>query len=108
MHQKTHLLLLELANALNVLNLWQAESPSQDKLSSTAPFCCDTLSFEQWLQFVFIERIGVMIENKLELPSKIHLSPMAEEAFKHLGSKASPLLSIINDIDMLLQGGHCD
>ena len=108
MHQQTYSLLVALTQALKVLNLWQAELPSQDKLSSTAPFCCDTLSFEQWLQFVFIERIGVMIENKLELPSKIHLSPMAEEAFKHLGTKVTPLLSIINDIDTLLQGEHCD
>lgn len=95
-------LLNELTLELKALNLWQAQAPSRTALSSSAPFCCDTLSFEQWLQFVFIVKISRMINLGQALPNKIALTPMAEESFKHLSAQAKPLLRIINKIDKAL------
>ncbi len=95
-------LLAELTIALKQDNLWQLESPSIDKLSSAAPFCYDTLRFEQWLQFIFIPKIKQLIAEKSVLPNKVALTPMAEEAFKAIPSKAYYLLSIIGKIDKAL------
>jgi len=100
----TAALLEELSIALKSLNLWQTQVPSRAALSSTSPFCCDTLSFEQWLQFVFIEKIGEMINQGQTLPNKIALTPMAEESFKHLSTKGKALLTVINKIDQTLTG----
>ena len=104
---KTHLehtstLLAALATELKALKLWQSAPPSPRELSSSVPFCCDTLAFEQWLQFVFIPRITLMINQQQALPNKIALSPIAEEAFNRLATKAEPLLVIIKKIDQTL------
>lgn len=95
-------LLNELTLELKALNLWQAEAPSSIALSSSSPFCCDTLAFEQWLQFVFIVKISQMIKLGQTLPNKISLTPMAEESFKHLSAQAKPLIVTINKIDKSL------
>ena len=100
--QRTTVLLNELALTLKSLNLWQTEQLSELELSSSAPFCCDVLTFEQWLQFVFIPQITLMISQGQALPNKIALSPMAEESFKSLAVKAKPLLCVINKIDQTL------
>ena len=80
-------LLADLAFELKSLNLWQISQPSAVELSSSAPFCCDTLTFEQWLQFIFIPKITVMINQQQALPTKISLTPMTEEAFKPFSIK---------------------
>ncbi len=103
-NQSIEKLLLQLSEELRTLNLWQEKSPNMCLLASQAPFCCDTLSFEQWLQFVFIPRLNAMIEAKQTLPTNIALCPMAEESFKHLGAKVKTLINIIADIDQLLSG----
>ncbi len=97
-------LLDKLTLELKSLKLWQDQAPSVEALSSKSPFCCDTLLFEQWLQFVFIEKISEMINQGLTLPNKISLTPMAEESFKHLSVQAKPLLFIINSIDKIMTG----
>lgn len=103
-NKPTAALLEELTLVLKSLNLWQTQAPSSVALSSNSPFCCDTLSFEQWLQFVFITKISHMINLGQALPNKIALTPMAEESFKHLSAQAKPLLKVINKIDRALTG----
>jgi len=95
-------LLSDLAFELKSLNLWQTLQPSAAELSSSTPFCFDTLTFEQWLQFIFIPKLMVMINQQQALPTKISLTPMAEEAFKHLSMSAKPLIDVIKRIDKTL------
>lgn len=102
--QQTLLLLTHLSQELKALTLWQSSWPSPCEMASTAPFHYDTLAFEQWLQFVFIERITLMIEKNQPLPKEISLLPMAEESFKNLGNRANKLLDIIGQLDNLLSG----
>jgi len=45
-----------------------------------------------------------MINLGQALPTKIALTPMAEESFKHLSVQADPLLRIINKIDNTMSG----
>ena len=90
---------------LKGLNLWQDTPPSVEALSSREPFCCDTLSFEQWLQFVLIPRMGALIAGNHPLPTNIAVAPMAGEAFKPLGDKAHGLITYIAQFDALLSGG---
>ncbi len=99
--QQATILLAKLASELRLLSLWQSEKPSKQDLASTSPFCCDTLTFAQWLQFVFIAKITVMISSEVTLPSNISLTPMAEHAFNYLGNDATVLVNVIADIDEL-------
>ena len=102
--QQTLLLLTQLTQELKKLALWQEFPPSIDKMSSKLPFHYDTLTFEQWLQFVFIENIRSMIDKDQTLPRNMSLLPMAEESFKKCGNKAEKLLSIINQLDCVFSG----
>ncbi len=95
-------LLETLTCELKLLNLWQTQRPTSDELLSSAPFCCDTLSFEQWLQFIFIPKLTEMINQQQSLPTKISLTPMAEEAFKHFSVNVNPLFDVIKNIDKTL------
>ena len=100
--EDTKRLLAELTCELKSLNLWQEHKPSAVELSSSAPFCCDTLDFEQWLQFIFIPKLIQMINLEQPLPTKIALTPMAQESFKHISAKTKLLFDIIQKIDTTL------
>ena len=55
-------LLFELEEILKAAGLWSAVTPSQEALASQQPFACDTLAFEQWLQFIFIPRLQALLK----------------------------------------------
>ena len=94
--------LLNLETELRQLRLWQSEAPSSDALLSTQPFCLDTLTFPQWLQFIFLPRLQHLLDMKLSLPQNCAVAPMAEEYFKALPLDASPLLQTLRRVDSLL------
>lgn len=76
-------LLNELEVALKEADLWSSEHPSDQALSSQAPFCYDTLPFEGWLQFVFIVRLRAMLAAGQTLPKGAQIAPMAEHTLAH-------------------------
>ncbi len=84
------------------LGLWQAEPPSEKALASVEPFCIDTLSFPQWLQFVFLARIYSIISARQPLPASCSIAPMATEYFASSGLAASSLVEVLGQIDALL------
>ena len=93
---------MDLEAQLRNLRLWQVQRPSVEALASQQPFCIDTLSFPQWLQFVFIERLQLMIAEQEPLPSACHIAPMAEEYFKTTDYTVSEVLNCLRTIDELL------
>lgn len=95
--------LFELEAQLRELNLWDSARPSAQALASTQPFAVDTLSFNQWLQFIFIEKMEVLLQQGLPLPASCELFPMAEESFNSLNIEAKRLLEIIQQIDDLFK-----
>lgn len=74
-------LLQELEDTLKAHELWQSTPITPEKLYSTAPFCCDTLRFEQWLQFVFIPKMLELLAANAPLPNNMAIAPMAEMSF---------------------------
>ncbi|GIU52160.1 YqcC family protein [Shewanella sp. KT0246] len=98
-HIQTAQFLNQLEQQLKQSALWSENAPSDFALTSTAPFACDTLRFEQWLQFIFIPKMSQMIAQGLPLPTQISLTPMAERAWinhKDL-TKLATLLEQIDD-----------
>ena len=70
-------ILSDVERQLRVLSLWAEDEPSAEQLASIEPFCIDTLSFPQWLQFVFLPRIRFLLDARQPLPAKSQISPMA-------------------------------
>ena len=72
-------LLGELERALKEKKLWSTTPPSASAFASNAPFCFDTMRFEQWLQFVFIDKLRTLIEHNQVLPTNANIAPMAQQ-----------------------------
>lgn len=91
--------LIDIEADLRQLNLWQREAPDSAALASKEPFCFDTLTFPQWLQFVFIPRMYELIENGQSLPESCGVAPMAEEYFSGSELFVRPLLTHLASLD---------
>lgn len=81
------------------LDIWQSTLPNKEALKSEEPFCCDTLSFSQWLEFVLLPKMTMLIGSDLPLPSKVEILPMAVESWKHEEKDMSKLIGLIEQFD---------
>ncbi|SFM79039.1 YqcC family protein [Halopseudomonas yangmingensis] len=93
-------LLDELEQALRDEGLWGATPPVAERLASLAPFCVDTLGFEEWLQWVFLPRMREIARRRQQLPQAV-LAPMGEQA---LQPSPRRVLSSLQRIDRHLAG----
>jgi len=97
-------LLMDLEAELRALGWWDSEPPSADALSSTMPFAADKLEFYQWVQFIFLPRMHVMVDQQLPLPGACGIAPMLEEYSRISGRQSARLQQVFVDIDALLSG----
>lgn len=95
-------LLIDIEKELRELQLWDDEMISDEALMSEQPFAVDTMTFPQWLQFIFLPRMYFIIEQQLQLPANCGIAPMAEQYFSVLRLPSSPLISHLHKIDKLL------
>ena len=95
-------LLNDLESELRKQGMWQENKPSELALSSTAPFAIDSLTFVQWLQFIFLDKMGKLLQFSQPLPSSISVLPMATEQFKNLSVNSVEIINIIGRIDLLI------
>ena len=85
---------------------WDSEPPSKQSLASEQPFCYDTLSFHQWLQWQMIPRMRSILDNHETLPESSAILPYAEEFVpqRQNESDARELLHLIGRFDELISG----
>jgi len=95
-------ILMDIEKELRNLQLWEPETPSAEALASTQPFAIDTLNFPQWLQFIFIPRLYVMVEQQLPLPKVSGVKPMAEEYFRVVKLNSAALILHLDTMDKIL------
>ncbi len=95
-------ILIDIEAQLRQLSLWDRVPPSSRALASTEPFCIDTLSLPQWLQFVFLPTVYQMLEEDAALPERCAITPMAEEHFRGSKLATADLLAALRRIDRLL------
>ncbi|WP_049723671.1 YqcC family protein [Gilvimarinus polysaccharolyticus] len=95
-------ILIDLEAALRDLQLWQLDLPPAEALASTAPFAVDTLTFTQWLQFMFLPQMQLLIDERAPLPVNCAIAPMADEYFKPQVVDGSAVVVQLQRIDTLL------
>jgi uncharacterized protein YqcC (DUF446 family) len=95
-------ILMDIEKELRELRLWEAEPLPPEALASQEPFAVDTMTFPQWLQFIFIPRFYAMIEAEMPLPTNCNIAPMAEEYFAPLNLYSTPLILHLTCVDKLL------
>lgn len=94
--------LIDIEGQLRQLGMWDKIPPSSQALLSTEPFCVDTLTLPQWLQFIFIPTIYSMLEQQEALPERCGIAPMAEEFFRGTGLAIGKLVTSLERMDELL------
>lgn len=96
--------LLQIEVELRRMGAWESDPPPEEALQSNKPFAVDTLEFTQWLQFVFVSRLKIMIENEHPLPEVSGMAPMAEEHFRVRPESGHGLIRELAEMDRLLSG----
>lgn len=95
-------LLGDIEQELRALALWEIKPPPIAALSSSIPFCMDTLTFSQWLQWIFLPRLLSILSQESPLPTGANILPYAEEACLGEGIKSAKILKLIKQLDELL------
>ncbi len=106
MHTEVAEVLIDIEAQLRQLGQWHKVRPTAEALASDLPFCVDTLTFPQWLQFVFLPTVYAMLEEGQTLPERCGIAPMAEEYFRGTGLRSSELVAALVRIDELLSASE--
>ena len=87
--------------ALREACLWSSVAPDAGRLASPLPFCVDTLSIGEWLQWVFLPRMRALLRARAALPVGCAIHPLATE---QLGGEreVAPVLALLARIDVCL------
>ncbi len=102
MHTEVAAVLIDIEAQLRQLGQWQKLRPAAEALASDLPFCVDTLTLPQWLQFVFLPTLYAKLEEGETLPERCGIAPMAEEYFRGTGLASAALVATLVRIDELL------
>ncbi len=106
MRDELRTLLTQLETELQAQHRWESEPPDAAALRSRQPFAVDTLSFDQWLQWLFLPRMHELLMRQLPLPSDCAIGPMAEEVYRAADAVGSDrIIAIVSQIDSLLGTG---
>jgi uncharacterized protein YqcC (DUF446 family) len=103
-HTKVAELLIDIEGELRKLRQWGRIPPSDQALSSDQPFCVDTLTLPQWLQYIFLPALYKILQDKQELPGRCGVAPMAQEYFKGSQLSTEALVETLAQLDSLLSG----
>ncbi|QXH52298.1 YqcC family protein [Pseudomonas fakonensis] len=95
-----HLLLIE--RELKVQGWWSDATPSAEALASTVPFAVDSMAFEQWLQWIFLPRMLIILEQGHPLPNASGILVMAETVFTDRPEQSRELRRLLAAFDQLI------
>ena len=95
-------LFIDLEAELRTQQLWRTSPLLASAYLSHEPFCFDTMTFTEWLQFVFLPKIRDIIDKQQTLPDKCSIAPMAEEYFKDASEDGTRIIQLLARIDALL------
>jgi uncharacterized protein YqcC (DUF446 family) len=71
----------EIEAELKLLRRWTTSPLPPEKFENMGAFGCNTMSFEQWLQFVLLPRIEAIVRQKDQFPQGSMLGPYAIRIF---------------------------
>ena len=100
-HSQFGVLLIKLEQELVNADLWQTKMPDPKALQSSQPFHHDTLSSQEWLQFIFISRLEQMVKLQMPLPASCDITPYITESLKE-HKAVNKITSVTKQIDELL------
>src|SRR5215470_14142318 len=85
----------QIETEMKQIGLWQSEPLQPEQYQFHAAFAMDTMSFSQWLQFVFIPKVKEAAKAK-QFPAKSQVGAQAVREFDGL-STASHLVTLLSE-----------
>ncbi|MEJ2553073.1 MAG: YqcC family protein [Gammaproteobacteria bacterium] len=95
--------LLAIEAELRCLSLWESAPPPAADLLSDQPFCCDTLDFPQWAQWILLPRMWDIVRQSGPYPTRCGIYDYAEEWSMHQDADCLALLNLIKRFDALVE-----
>ncbi|OON39593.1 hypothetical protein BTJ39_13150 [Izhakiella australiensis] len=99
MNQQIRRHLHDIESLLREAGLWQQQAPSQQALASSEPFCVDTLTPLQWLQWILLPRMHALLDSQSALPANFAVAPYYEVALEGDIPQRARLLHLLNQLD---------
>lgn len=96
-------LLQQMETVMRANAVWEAVSPSPEAFESPLPFCVDTMTFSQWIQWIFIARFRALLDGGHPLPLNCNIASMAEEAFMGMEPNLQELIDLLRQFDRLFE-----
>lgn len=99
-------LLDSIERELKSQSLWEEAPPTLEALSSTNPFCYDTLEIHQWLQWVLLPRIRALLDGGRPLPTECDIASYAEVVYENADEEKLKLIAAIRAFDRFCTGAN--
>jgi uncharacterized protein YqcC (DUF446 family) len=94
-------LLDEIEREMRTCGLWQSRPLEPEQMHFTQAFGMDTMSFDQWLQFIFIPRVREAVV-KNSFPASSQVGAQAVREFDTVPA-ASGLVTLLSRFDALFR-----
>ena len=91
----------EIEVELKRINRWTTAELPPEKFENMGAFGSNTMTFEQWIQFVLLQRIHQVIESKGQFPSQSQVGTYAIRNFDG-DPDADNLVRLLNELDDLI------
>jgi uncharacterized protein YqcC (DUF446 family) len=94
----------EIEAELKLLRRWAMSPLPPEKFENMGAFGCNTMTFEQWLQFVLIPRVRAIIQEKDAFPQGSMLGPYAIRVFDG-DLEIARLHNLLYELDEIVNAG---
>ena len=88
--------------AMRSCGIWIQAAPGVQTTRSEVPFCADTMSFEQWLRWIFVPRMRALLRNRKPIPTSSAIKPMAETCLVRGDVATEMLLQALDRFDLYI------
>jgi uncharacterized protein YqcC (DUF446 family) len=101
-HAQVAVMVDRIETEMRAIQLWQHEALEPSSYAFSQAFAMDTMTFSQWLQFVFIARVREIISAHGSFPAHSMVAAQAVREYDGL-PEASRLLSLLGQFDALIE-----
>src|SRR5215467_6373067 len=90
----------EIEEEMKRIGLWQEKALAPEQYNFTSAFAMDTMSFDQWLQFIFVPRVRGIISAGGGFPASSSVGAQAVREFD-THPNAQRLITLLSEFDRL-------
>ncbi len=99
-YQSVQTKLDEIVAEMKRIGFWQDEPLQPEQYDFRSAFALDTMTFNQWLQFIFVPRVAQILESQGTFPTR---SQVGAQAIREYDSfpEAAQLVTLLGEFDTL-------